>query len=159
RGGVRHDRVQPDEHQRRVRDGRSAAGDRVERAGEEADHEHDHDLAEVHPRRSLSAIAIAVAQSAFEDSLTARERISSTTVGSASVVVSPSSRFSATSRSSRRMIFPDRVFGSSWVNTMFAGLAIGPITLATWLRRVSMSSTEPSFPPFNVTNATMACPV
>ena len=43
------------------------------------------------------------------------------------MVVSPSARFSATSRSSRRMILPLRVFGSSGVNTMFAGFAIGPI--------------------------------
>src|SRR5439155_23358589 len=38
-----------------------------------------------------------------------RSLISSTTVGSASVVVSPRGRSSATSRRSRRMIFPDRV--------------------------------------------------
>ena len=36
-----------------------------------------------------------------------------TTLGSASVVVSPSVRPSATSRSSRRMILPLRVLGSS----------------------------------------------
>ena len=60
-------------------------------------------------------------------SSTARWRSSSTTAGSASVVMSPSGRFSATSRSSRRMILPQRVFGSSGVKTMFAGLAIGPI--------------------------------
>src|SRR6185369_8649395 len=54
-------------------------------------------------------------------SAVARSLISSTTVGSASVVVSPSLRFSETSRSSRRMIFPDRVFGNSGVKTMFAG--------------------------------------
>ena len=29
------------------------------------------------------------------------------------------------------MIFPERVFGSSGVNTMFAGFAIGPIFVAT----------------------------
>ena len=44
---------------------------------------------------------------------TARSAISATTAGSASVVVSPSGRSSATSLSSRLMIFPERVFGSS----------------------------------------------
>ena len=57
----------------------------------------------------------------------ARSASSLTTAGSASVVVSPSGRFSATSRSRRRMIFPERVFGSSGVKTMFAGFAIAPI--------------------------------
>ena len=41
----------------------------------------------------------------------ARSRISSTTPASASVVVSPRSRPSATSRSRRRMILPDRGLG------------------------------------------------
>ena len=40
-------------------------------------------------------------------------RIASNTLGSTNVDVSPSSRPSATSRSSRRMILPLRVFGSS----------------------------------------------
>ena len=40
-------------------------------------------------------------------------RIASNTLGSNRVDVSPSSRPSATSRSSRRMILPLRVFGSS----------------------------------------------
>src|SRR5262245_31140041 len=92
-------------------------------------------------------------------SATERSRISSTTVGSASVVVSPSGRFSATSRRRRRMILPLRVLGSSGVNTMFAGFAIGPIFVATWLRSVSSSSTVPSTPLFRVTKATIACPV
>src|SRR4029077_11940873 len=52
-------------------------------------------------------------------SSTERSRISSTTVGSASVVVSPGGRFSATSRRRRRMILPLRVLGSSGVKTMF----------------------------------------
>jgi len=39
------------------------------------------------------------------------------------------------------MIFPLRVFGSSGVKTMFAGLAIAPIFLATWLRSSSSFST------------------
>ena len=57
------------------------------------------------------------------------------------------------------MILPLRVFGSSGVKTMFAGFAIGPIFCATWLRSSSSISTEPSSPPFSVTNATIACPV
>jgi hypothetical protein len=81
----------------------------------------------------------------------ARSAISDTTAGSASVVVSPSGRFSATSRRRRRMIFPERVFGSSGVKTMLAGFAIAPIFVATWLRSSSSISTEPSSPPFSVT--------
>ena len=54
------------------------------------------------------------------------------------------------------MILPLRVFGSSGVNTMFAGFAIGPIFCATWLRNSSSLSTDPSTPLFSVTNATIA---
>ena len=54
-----------------------------------------------------------------------------TTVGSISVVTSPSGRFSATSRSSRRMILPERVLGSSGVKMIWRGLAMGLMTLAT----------------------------
>ena len=42
------------------------------------------------------------------------------------------------------MILPLRVFGNSGVNTMFAGFAIGPIFLPTWLRSSSSISSEPS---------------
>ena len=49
------------------------------------------------------------------------------------------------------MILPLRVFGSSGVKTMFAGFAIGPIFLPTWLRSSSSFSSEPSLPPFSVT--------
>ena len=49
------------------------------------------------------------------------------------------------------MIFPERVFGSSGVKTMFAGLAIAPIFTATWFRSSSSISTEPSSPPLSVT--------
>ena len=58
----------------------------------------------------------------------------SMTVESVSVVTSPSSRFSATSRSRRRMILPERVLGSSATIRIRLGLAIGPSVLATWLR-------------------------
>ena len=51
------------------------------------------------------------------------------TVESCSVVTSPSDRFSATSRSSRRMILPDRVLGSSGTSMIWRGLAIGPSVL------------------------------
>jgi hypothetical protein len=39
------------------------------------------------------------------------------------------------------------------------GLAIGPIFSATWSRSSARNSTEPSFPPLSVTNATIAYPV
>ena len=70
----------------------------------------------------------------------------STTDGSASVVVSPSAWSSATSRSSRRMILPERVFGSSSVNRIDFGFAIGPISLATWSRSSSTSASLGSLP-------------
>ena len=68
-------------------------------------------------------------------------RIASNTLGSSSVDVSPNSRFSATSRSSRRMILPLRVLGSSGTTWISRGLAIGEISRATSPRS---SSTVPS---------------
>src|SRR5689334_6094941 len=59
--------------------------------------------------------------------------IRSITDESVSVVTSPSSRCSATSFSRRRMILPERVFGSSGTIMIWRGLAIAPIWLATWL--------------------------
>ena len=57
------------------------------------------------------------------------------------------------------MILPLRVFGSSGVNTMFAGFAIAPIFCATWLRSSSSFPTDDSIPDFSVTYATIASPV
>jgi hypothetical protein len=54
-----------------------------------------------------------------------------TTLGSASVVVSPSPRPSAMSLRSRRMILPLRVLGRSAVKKMSSGFAIAPIFAAT----------------------------
>src|SRR5216683_3122877 len=89
----------------------------------------------------------------------ARRRISSTTAASARVVVSPRSRPSATSRSSRRMILPLRVFGSSSVKMMVLGRAMAPILAATcWRRAWPWTSSEVS-PAFTVTKAMMAWPV
>ena len=67
-------------------------------------------------------------------------RISSTTPGSASVVVSPRSRPSATSRSRRRMILPLRVLGRSSVKMTVLGRAMAPILVATCWRSSSPSS-------------------
>ena len=47
---------------------------------------------------------------------------------------------SATSRSRRRMILPDRVLGRSSVKRMVFGLAMGPMTFATWSRISSTSA-------------------
>src|SRR5262245_29957542 len=66
----------------------------------------------------------------------------STTAGSASVVVSPSAWSSATSRNRRRMILPDRVFGSSSVKRIDCGRQIPPMSVATWLRNSSTSSSH-----------------
>src|SRR5690606_28269094 len=69
--------------------------------------------------------------------------IRSITEESASVVTSPTSRFSATSRSRRRMILPERVLGSSGTIITWRGLAIAPISLATWVRSSSTISGPP----------------
>ena len=79
---------------------------------------------------------------------------------SASVVASPMSRPSATSLSSRRMIFPERVLGSSGTIMIWRGLAIGPISLATWLRSAWMvASPSSAASPRRMTNAHTAWPV
>ncbi len=61
------------------------------------------------------------------------------------------------------MILPDRVLGSSGTMRMRLGLAIGPISLATWLRSSStipvLSSSAWLAPARRMTNATTACPV
>ena len=57
------------------------------------------------------------------------------------------------------MILPDRVFGSSSVNRIDFGFAIGPMSSATWLRSSSTSSSRGSTPPRRITNAAIACPV
>src|SRR6266540_2857591 len=88
-----------------------------------------------------------------------RSLMPSTTVGSASVVVSPSCSSSATFRRSRRMIFPDRVFGSSSVNRTVRGLAMGPIVPATWSRSSLTSSSLGVLPARRITNALIDCPV
>ena len=75
------------------------------------------------------------------DRLLRRLWIASNTPGSSSVDVSPSSRFSATSRSSLRMILPLRVLGNSGTTWTSRGLAIGEISRATSTRS---SSTIPS---------------
>ena len=66
------------------------------------------------------------------------------TSGSRSVVTSPSSRPSAMSRSSRRMILPERVLGRSSAQMMRLGRASLPILLATCSRISSTSSSSPS---------------
>src|SRR2546430_471765 len=83
-------------------------------------------------------------------------RIVSTTVASASVVVSPSDCPFAMSRRSRRMIFPDRVFGSSGVNMIVFGRAIEPIFATTCSRSSLESASLLSFPARRVTNAKIA---
>src|SRR6185437_11983742 len=69
-----------------------------------------------------------------------RSLMALTTDGSIRVVTSPRDRFSATSRSNRRMILPLRVFGSSGVRRICRGLAIGPMVLATRFRRSSTTA-------------------
>ena len=68
------------------------------------------------------------------------------------------------SRSSRRMIFPDLVFGRSAVTMIFSGRAIAPIFWATWSfssfsnfagSSLACSSSEA----FTITNAAMAVPL
>src|SRR5262249_11374714 len=88
-----------------------------------------------------------------------RSLMPSTTVGSASVVVSPSCSSSATLRSNRRMIFPERVLGSSSVHSTVFGRAMGPIVLATWSRSSAASSSLGSLPARRITKALIDWPV
>ena len=69
---------------------------------------------------------------------------SSTTPGSRSVVTSPSSLPAAMSRSRRRMILPERVFGRSSAKAICFGRASLPIFSATWSRSSASSSSPPS---------------
>ena len=87
--------------------------------------------------------------------------IASNTLGSNNVDVSPSSRPSATSRSSRRMILPLRVFGSSGTTWISRGRAIGEISRATSARSSSIicSRGVSAWWAIRMTNATIACPV
>ena len=59
---------------------------------------------------------------------------------SARVVTSPTSRCSATSRSSRLMILPERVLGSSATTRMVRGFASVPICLRTCSRNADATS-------------------
>lgn len=79
-------------------------------------------------------------------------------MGSASVVVSPRARPSAMSRSSLRMIFPERVFGRSAENKMSSGRASAPIFFATNSRSSTLSAGLCLFLSRSVTKATIACP-
>ena len=65
------------------------------------------------------------------------------TAGSRSVVTSPSARPSAMSRSSRRMILPERVFGRSSAQMMRLGRANLPIRSATVSRMPSTVCSSP----------------
>ena len=83
---------------------------------------------------------------------------------SASVVVSPISRPSATSRSSRRMILPERVFGSSLTMKTWRGRAIAPICCGDVraqhvARRLVVGAPARPGWPCRITNATTAWPV
>jgi hypothetical protein len=81
------------------------------------------------------------------------------TVGSWSVVMSPSSRPSAMSRSSRRMILPLVVLGRSRAQMMRSGRASFPMRCATCARISASIASSPAWSPCSVTNATIACPV
>src|SRR5205807_5399497 len=77
------------------------------------------------PLFSLTRVAVVARET--QSSLlapAARWAMSSMTAALASVVTSPSWRLSETSLSSRRMILPERVLGSSGVKTIEAGRAI-----------------------------------
>ena len=77
----------------------------------------------------------------------------STRLGSASVEVSPRlpNSFSAILRRIRRMILPLRVFGRPGVKWMMSGLAMGPISLRTWLRSYFSSASFSASPSIKVT--------
>ena len=116
---------------------------------------HDHTLRGARPRRTWTWCRARPLSPRFGDQYDARaERrsgppkryaesssyfdfSSATTAGSASVVTSPSARPSAMSRSRRRMILPERVFGRSAVKMMSSGFAMAPIFLPTCARSSS----------------------
>ncbi len=62
---------------------------------------------------------------------------------SSSVDKSPSGKPCALAFNTRRMILPDRVLGNLSTNFTSSGLAIGPISWPTCLRRSSASSSDP----------------
>ena len=96
---------------------------------------------------ATAADVTSVDQSSGSGSRSDPEVIKLITAESWRVVTSPRSRFSATSRSSRRMILPDRVLGSSGTIMIWRGRAIGPIWVATCLRSSAISSAPASLPP------------
>src|SRR5438874_770948 len=79
----------------------------------------------------------------------------STTLGSASVEVSPRPEVapSAILRRIRRMILPERVLGSAGVKWTLSGAANAPISLRTSRFNSLRSASSPSSPALSVTNA------
>src|SRR5450631_420781 len=77
----------------------------------------------------------------------------STTLGSASVDISPnwSDSSAAILRRIRRMIFPERVFGSPGAHWMTSGVAIGLISLRTQSRNSARKGSVGSAPAIKVT--------
>ena len=83
----------------------------------------------------------------------------SRTEKSSSVVTSPATvPLVAISRNSRRMIFPERVFGSMSVNRISSGRASAPISFVTWARNSAFNSADGTCEPSSVTKATIADP-
>jgi hypothetical protein len=58
------------------------------------------------------------------------------------VEISPSGKPSARALRTRRIIFPLRVFGSDFTNSIFSGFAIGPTSWETYCRNVSTSVSD-----------------
>jgi hypothetical protein len=76
------------------------------------------------------------------------------------VVVSPTvSLPEAMSRKRRRMILPERVFGSASVKRISLGFAIAPICRVTWSSNALASAPSARALPRGVTKATIAVPV
>src|SRR4051794_18551750 len=102
---------------------------------------------------------VAAAQSSSAWRSLMRSSSWSITSGSRSVVTSPSSLPSAMSRSSRRMILPERVLGRSSAQMIRLGRANLPMRLATCSRISSTSSSDSWLLPSSVTNAATDWPV
>ena len=85
-------------------------------------------------------------------------RISSTTSGFDSVVVSPTSMKFEIDAMTRRMILPERVFGRSLVTHTWAGRAIGPMISAVACFTFASTSAVPSYPGFSETNTSGTLP-
>ena len=103
--------------------------------------------------------APALREEAIASYSSSSRNLANTPISSSVVVSCVVARPAAMSRSGRRMIFPERVFGSVGVKRISSGRANAPISFVTWSRSSFFSSSVPSIPTFSVTNAAIPSPL